>query len=175
MVTFIKCRKCNKKKLPNDFYLSHLKKHDFLCKKCSNIKSSKYAKLHPEKRYAYWRKQKAKHPRYCKVCGTEIKMDFTAFCSYKCKEIQIKINRKKYNDMVFPSFEKFKVGIGCAICGYSKCGGCLDFHHVNPEDKKRRITAKMWYSGSNIIIDEMQKCILLCKNCHYEIEKCLND
>ena len=170
MVTLIKCRKCNKDKPFDDFYPSQLAKLDRICKDCARIKSNNYMKLHPEKQYKYWRKQKSKHPRYCKVCGAEIKIDFTAFCSHKCKEIQTKLNRRKYNGIVFPAFEKFKTEIGCAICGYDKCGGCLDFHHVNPENKERRITAKMWYSGSNTIIEEMQKCILLCKNCHYEVE-----
>jgi len=56
---------------------------------------------------------------------------------------------------------------GCAICSYNKCDAALDFHHVNPKDKKFTV-------GSNAItrrdlIDEVNKCILLCKNCHMEI------
>lgn len=60
---------------------------------------------------------------------------------------------------------------GCAICGYNKCYRALTFHHVNPHTKKFQICA--WglqnYNNSEIQ-DEVHKCILLCFNCHMEIE-----
>ena len=58
---------------------------------------------------------------------------------------------------------------GCAICGYDKCDNALDFHHVNPQDKKFQIIAKTVLSSSLIVAEELDKCILLCSNCHREI------
>lgn len=57
---------------------------------------------------------------------------------------------------------------GCAICGYNKCDAALDFHHVNPEDKKFYISNKALLSDKNIA-EELNKCILLCCRCHREI------
>ena len=57
---------------------------------------------------------------------------------------------------------------GCAICGYNKCDGSLDFHHSNPKDKKYNIN--LYRITNKDLVDELNKCILLCKNCHGEIE-----
>lgn len=50
----------------------------------------------------------------------------------------------------------------------------LDFHHVNPEDKKLNISrhvhaGRSWLSQG--FIDELNKCVLLCKNCHAEVHE----
>jgi 5-methylcytosine-specific restriction endonuclease McrA len=60
---------------------------------------------------------------------------------------------------------------GCAICGYNKCSYALDFHHINPKTKKFNITTTSLISfGLEKILIEMNKCVLLCSNCHDEIE-----
>jgi hypothetical protein len=59
---------------------------------------------------------------------------------------------------------------GCAICGYNKCITALVFHHVNPEDKKFCINMRnMTDKHVKSIVKEVQKCILLCMNCHAEV------
>ena len=58
---------------------------------------------------------------------------------------------------------------GCAICGYDKCIDSLDFHHSNPNEKKFKINAMTMTYKIERIVDELNKCILLCKNCHYEL------
>ena len=58
---------------------------------------------------------------------------------------------------------------GCAICGYNKCSNSLDFHHVNPEDKKFQLVATEMFRPPLTLVEELNKCILVCKNCHYEI------
>jgi len=60
---------------------------------------------------------------------------------------------------------------GCAICGYNKCTHSLDFHHVNPQDKKFQISAHQLSFKDERIVDELNKCILLCRNCHGEIHE----
>lgn len=59
---------------------------------------------------------------------------------------------------------------GCAICGYDKCVTALDFHHVNPQDKAFPVTASLGFWKKNeVITEEINKCILLCSNCHREL------
>jgi len=56
---------------------------------------------------------------------------------------------------------------GCAICGYNKDTAALDFHHTNPKDKKFLINQN--HVQNKNIIEELNKCILLCSNCHREL------
>jgi hypothetical protein len=56
----------------------------------------------------------------------------------------------------------------CEICGYNKnCPNCYDFHHKNPEEKEFSISGKTW--SYDRLKAEVDKCVLLCKNCHAEI------
>lgn len=58
---------------------------------------------------------------------------------------------------------------GCTICGYNKCMASLDFHHVVSEDKKFTIGASSMRRSNKSIVEEINKCILLCSNCHRQI------
>jgi hypothetical protein len=80
---------------------------------------------------------------------------------------QIKITNKKRKD--FTIITKSIKSNGCAICGYNKCIGALDFHHVNPEDKKFKIDKACVGRADKTVFNEIQKCIVLCSNCHREI------
>jgi len=57
----------------------------------------------------------------------------------------------------------------CAVCGYNKCKASLDFHHLNPEEKEANVGNLLRSSSWNRIKEELDKCILVCKNCHGEI------
>ncbi len=64
-------------------------------------------------------------------------------------------------------------GRKCKSCGYNKCLAALEFHHKNPKDKKFSIS-KYKYKLSNIK-KELDKCDLLCRNCHAEEHDRLNN
>lgn len=53
----------------------------------------------------------------------------------------------------------------CAHCGGAFPPAVYDFHHVNPEEKEVLISKIMSHSWDNIR-KELDKCILLCANCH---------
>jgi hypothetical protein len=55
----------------------------------------------------------------------------------------------------------------CQKCGYDKCIGALDFHHLDPSTKEAGWTGMRKMSMENMI-KELDKCILLCANCHRE-------
>lgn len=56
----------------------------------------------------------------------------------------------------------------CERCGYNKCNRALEFHHMDPSIKEFGISTNI-----NRNIDELKaevdKCILLCSNCHAEV------
>ena len=96
----------------------------------------------------------------CKNCFKEYNKQFKNY--YK------QYNKKRYIEGR-EIFDELKIN-GCAICGYNKCGGALDFHHTNPKDKKFTVTISRVTRKD--FIDELNKCILLCVRCHREIEYC---
>jgi len=59
-------------------------------------------------------------------------------------------------------------GNKCKICGYSKYIGSLEFHHIDPSKKKFTI-AHVKSTTFKKIIPELDKCVLLCRNCHSEV------
>lgn len=58
----------------------------------------------------------------------------------------------------------------CSVCGYKKCNAALEFHHVNPKTKSFGLSKTGQTRSWEIIKVELDKCILVCANCHREIE-----
>ena len=58
-------------------------------------------------------------------------------------------------------------GGACQLCTYSKCPNALHFHHTDPKLKLDRISR--FRSWSADIQAELDKCVLVCANCHGEI------
>jgi hypothetical protein len=58
----------------------------------------------------------------------------------------------------------------CEKCGYDKNIGAFDFHHTNPKERSISINARtMAYAGNEQeLLEELEKCQLLCANCHRE-------
>ncbi len=57
----------------------------------------------------------------------------------------------------------------CQKCGYNKCPGALTFHHLDPSQKDFGIAAQGFTRSLEKIKIELDKCILVCQNCHAEI------
>ena len=60
------------------------------------------------------------------------------------------------------------LGNECMICGYKRCKQALESHHVIEEDKSFNISKKGLTCKWETLIQELNKCILLCSNCHRE-------
>lgn len=74
--------------------------------------------------------------------------------------------RKKIRQMTI----EYKGG-KCSKCGYSKCQEALDFHHIGGKDfgiSDGGIT-RSWEKTRR----ELEKCILICANCHRELHSSL--
>lgn len=56
----------------------------------------------------------------------------------------------------------------CSICGYNKSIAALEFHHINPNEKDKDYF-NMRGGLSPKLKTELDKCVLLCANCHREI------
>jgi transposase len=63
-----------------------------------------------------------------------------------------------------------EAGGECSICGYSRCVAALVFHHVSPRDKRFSISERGVARSLARAREEASKCVLLCANCHAEVE-----
>ncbi len=57
----------------------------------------------------------------------------------------------------------------CQICGYSRCAEALEFHHRKDVSKSFGISHKGYTRSWQAVKTEIEKCILVCANCHREI------
>ncbi len=57
----------------------------------------------------------------------------------------------------------------CEKCGYNKCLEALDFHHLDPSQKDFILSDRNLILSWQEIKKELDKCILVCANCHREI------
>lgn len=62
-----------------------------------------------------------------------------------------------------------EAGGGCQSCGYNRSLSALHFHHIDPSAKSFEIS-KMTSKSEALVRQEVEKCKLLCANCHCEIE-----
>jgi DNA-binding MarR family transcriptional regulator len=62
-----------------------------------------------------------------------------------------------------------EAGGRCAVCGYDACVVNLSFHHVDPATKALEMSMKIGRSLAAFRA-EAEKCVLVCANCHGEIE-----
>lgn len=57
----------------------------------------------------------------------------------------------------------------CVVCGYSRLTSALQFHHVDPTKKAFDVNPSTGKALARYL-DEARKCVLVCANCHVEIE-----
>lgn len=60
----------------------------------------------------------------------------------------------------------------CEKCGYNKCITALEFHHLDPTKKDFQISGKNYKIER--LKEEVDKCILVCSNCHREIHELID-
>lgn len=82
-----------------------------------------------------------------------------------CKACHLIASRKKHK--IKKQAWVDYLGGECERCGYSKCLAALDFHHKDPTAKENNISDLRGKSINEVKV-EMDKCILLCSNCHRE-------
>lgn len=76
----------------------------------------------------------------------------------------VKRRRKKVREMAV----QYKGG-RCSCCGYSRCIEALEFHHLDVSRKDFGISERGYTRSWEKIREEIDKCILVCANCHREL------
>lgn len=113
--------------------------------------------------------------KFCKVCGKLLIGRQSFYCSCECKRKFLRLNEKSYMYLKERGLQRKisfiqKLGGKCSICGYNKNLSALVFHHLNPDEKRLNLDMRT-FSGNRyeLIEKEVDKCILLCSNCHMEL------
>jgi hypothetical protein len=61
----------------------------------------------------------------------------------------------------------------CSICGYDKCVRALEFHHLEPSKKSKDYDKNFDTWNIEKKKSELDKCIIVCSNCHRELHTSL--
>lgn len=166
------CKKCEKEFPINvvvDDKVRNLQRRKF-CLDCSpfgkhNTRDLKKIELHAKK-FGH----AGCGERFCPLCkfvlpiGDFYKRENNKASSYckKCTNLEAVLRQRKFKKECV----EYKGG-KCVKCGYNRYFGALDFHHIDPSKKDFVISrAKSWkFKNAK---EELNKCILLCSNCHRE-------
>ena len=98
---------------------------------------------------------------YCKACKKESDRKF--WVSHKDKwSSHYDVKRRERVEW----FKGFKATLSCKKCGDNRYY-ILDFHHLDPSQKDVEISTAMG-SSKKRVLEEVKKCIPLCRNCHAE-------
>jgi len=93
--------------------------------------------------------------------------DYPDGYSYRCRSC--KENGPPPANTVTKQYYVDQLGGSCNICKYNKCVAALVFHHVDQETKQAAPDRLMLTLPSQACDEELDKCILLCANCHLEL------
>ena len=85
---------------------------------------------------------------YCIACERERQFNNTQAFKLKCLE--------------------YKNSMECQHCGYSKYIGAREFHHLDRTTKNESINQLKRNKNWKMVAEELEKCIVLCANCHRE-------
>jgi hypothetical protein len=125
-------------------------------KKCSTCKT---LKSHAD--FNKKRSTKDGLERYCKECHKE--RNKKHYVKHKQRyvdtAVKARLARKRW-------WFEFKSTLCCTKCGENR-PWCLDFHHTDPTIKESSLSLMVSNSSSKErLMKEIEKCIVLCKNCH---------
>ncbi|MGL5692344.1 MAG: hypothetical protein ACRDD8_16255 [Bacteroidales bacterium] len=106
----------------------------------------------------------------CRICQNEKpieefqKRTSTTYRN-ECKDCFREIQNNFYNK-VREFVRDYKVSNGCSICGEKRHHTCLEFHHVNAEEKDEQFDNNSTKWSKARWEDEIKKCVILCATCH---------
>lgn len=83
----------------------------------------------------------------------------------KCRAEAVSRRRRKVKELLVA-----EAGGKCVLCGYSRHTAALQFHHVDPSNKAFGLGVRGITRSIEKLRAEAEKCVLLCANCHAELE-----
>ncbi len=88
-----------------------------------------------------------------------------AYRCVRCRHEAVARRRRKVKAILVA-----EAGGSCVLCGYDRYLGALHFHHRDPAAKSFAVSVNGVTRSIERARDEASKCVLLCSNCHAEVE-----
>lgn len=102
--------------------------------------------------------------RYCKQCHRARNQKH-----YEDKKQDYKDSARKWKQEKLEWWKEYKQQFRCSICNETRTW-CIDFHHTDPSVKEASVSSMVTTNRSKEqIIEEISKCIPVCRNCHADI------
>lgn len=111
--------------------------------------------------------------KVCLICKKEFEYESNEQNRLYCHDCAPK--NDKNNNKMKSNKKKLYVdlmGGECSVCGYKKSFRAIDFHHMNPLEKDFSFGSTSSTMKKELL--ELQKCAILCSNCHREIHSGLD-
>ena len=83
----------------------------------------------------------------------------------RCSTARVSLRRRRVRELLVA-----EAGGSCTLCGYDRYSGALQFHHLEPREKRFHISEGGLTRSLARLREEAGKCLLLCANCHAEVE-----
>jgi transposase len=106
--------------------------------------------------------------RECPVHGLTTFIKYSPTDHHRCEQCRkdrVVDRRRKIKALLV-----HEAGGCCALCGYDRYVGALQFHHRDPETKLFGLGVRGVARSLERCREEARKCVLLCANCHAEVE-----
>jgi hypothetical protein len=127
-------------------------------KKCSKCKKSKI-----ESSFNKNCNEKDGLNHQCKICSREQVRN-----SYSKNRKHYIQNSHRIRKSIVEMVKKIKISKPCKDCGESYPYYVMDFDHRDGDDKSFCISTHLRKRGRNVVLAEIEKCDLVCSNCHRE-------
>jgi transposase len=103
---------------------------------------------------------------YCSVHGMtrHVRRDSGYRCA-TCRITDVVERRRRVKRILLR-----EAGGSCVLCGYNRCVAALHFHHVDPATKSFGVAGRGVTRSLEAARAEARKCVVLCANCHAEVE-----
>jgi transposase-like protein len=98
------------------------------------------------------------HTRFCR------RPDGSWRCA-QCRSASVVERRRRVKETLVA-----EAGGACLLCGYATSVGALHFHHLDPGQKEFPVSRRGITMSIESARREAAKCVLLCANCHVEVE-----
>jgi transposase len=88
-----------------------------------------------------------------------------AYRCLACRRGRVADRRRRVKEILLS-----EAGGTCRLCGYSRCVAALHFHHLDPGKKRFSMGREGVTRSLAEMREEAGRCVLLCANCHAEVE-----
>lgn len=118
----------------------------------------------PIEDYIWKNIKKGKKHSKCKDCMKEYRKNYYDNGENIKQRQRVKNRKRNINDI----YKEWKSKQFCRVCKEDSIE-CLDLHHLDPSKKEYFISKVLLTASKTKIQKEIDKCIVLCSNCHRKV------